>query len=256
MVFTVSVWDSYEKTSKNSIKFFMKKLLSILIFFFLFESSAKAEDSFILYKKPLLSGISLIQTDDTTSITYHGDIIKTYRNEEFPFTLLPHGPNEDIDCYNSLVKNTPSTTAKNIIWKEYLKHCLILQAKLIFGKYILFYAPSVEGNRVSIYDIRQKRFYHAMINTATSVRSIGGGLVFFTRNTQSICARSITLFRDGKTTTLFNDCTLTKSWWPMIEIQSYRVLRKSVIITYFPYKTVGYDSILDKSNRKNIQINF
>lgn len=235
----------------------MKKIFFLLSFSFLFVFSANAEDAFILYKRPLLSGISLVQTDDTTSITYHGETIKTYRNEEFAIALLPHGPDEDPDCYNSLLKNISSTSAKNILWKEYLKDCLILQTKRIFGRYILFYAPSIEGNRVSIYDIRKKKFYHAVINTATSVRSIiSGGLVFSTKNAQSTCPQSLILFRDGKVSSLFNDCILMKTWWPMIEMQSYRMLRKSIIVTYFPYKTVGYDSILDTSVRKRIQVNF
>ncbi len=233
----------------------MKKYILLIIILFPFTLSATWEDSFIIYRKPLLSGLSLTQTDDTTSIVYRGEIIKTYRNEEFPTVLLPHGPDEDPDCYNSLVKNSPSSWARNIIGKEYLKSCLILQTKLIRSRYILFYAPSVEWNRVSIYDIRNKKFYHFIINTATSIGTTrAGGIIFLTRKTQSTCARSLILFQYGKTKTLFDDCTLTKSGWPMIEIQSYRILRESILVRYYPYKVVWYDSILDKTSLFSVSI--
>ena len=192
----------------------MKKILIIIALSSLTLSAfARSEDDgFITYRKPLLPGLSLTQTDDTTSIIYRGRAIKTYQNKEFAIELLPHGPNEDPDCYNSLKRDIPATRAKNIIGKDYLRSCFILRSEVIRGRYILLYSPSVEGNRVSIYDIRAKKYYHHILNTVLSyVMARDRTLIFLSGNSQSPCERSLVAFRGGETKMLLDGCSLTKS---------------------------------------------
>lgn len=233
----------------------MKKYLFLICCLLPLFSYAWEEDGFISYRRPLAPWVSLVQTDDTTSILYRRQVIKTYQNKEFATELLPHGPNEDPDCYNSLVKNTPSSRAKNIIGKEYLRSCLILKSDLFRGKYILFYAPSIEGNRVSIYDIKAKKFYPFIINTALSVSLASDrSLVFLLSNRQSPCERSIVSFRNGATKKLYDDCRLMNSAFPSISIQKFQIIESSVEISYFPYTTVGLDIILDTVHTEKITL--
>lgn len=234
----------------------MKKFF-LISFLFIFPSSlfAWADDGFISYRRPLVPGVSLVQNDETTSIIYRGKTIKTYRNKEFATELLPHGPNEDPDCYNSLVKNTPSTRAKNIVGKEYLKSCLILTSDLFRGKYILFYAPSIEGNRVSLYDIRGKKFYHFLINTAISVAlTPDRGLLFLTSNRQSTCEHSLLYFKQWTLKKLYDDCRLISSEFPSISIQKFQITESSVEISYFPYTTRGLDTVLDTVHAEKLTL--
>lgn len=78
------------------------------------------------------------------------------------------------------------------------------------NRFILFYGPSVDGNRVSIYDIRMNKFAHAAVNNASQdVRfALGGGLVFFTKNIGSACQHSILLYKNNISRTLFDECSL------------------------------------------------
>jgi hypothetical protein len=233
----------------------MVKKISLILVFSLIPLSLFAEqwDGFITYRRALVPGVSIVQADDTTTILYRRKPIKIYQNKEFATELLPHGPNEDPDCYNSLRRDIPSTRAKNIIGKDYLRSCLVLDSKLFRGKYILFYAPSIEGNRVSIYDIRAKKFYHSIINTALSVEiTPDRGLVFLTSNRQSPCERSIIYFKNGATKKLYDDCRLTQLSTPLISLQSLRLSENSVGATYFPYRTSGYDTFLDTTKSENI----
>ena len=232
----------------------IKKISLFLIFVSLYWSLFAFEgDGFITYRRALVPWVSLVQTDDTTMILYRRKPIKVYQNKEVATELLPHGPNEDPDCYNSLRREISSTRAKNVIGKDYLKSCLILDSRLFRNQYILFYAPSIEGNRVSIYDIRAKKIYHSIINTALSVEiTPDRGLVFLTSNRQSPCERSIIYFKNGATKKLYDDCRLTQSSTPLISLQSLRLSENSVEATYFPYRTSGYDTFLDTTKSENI----
>lgn len=235
----------------------MIKKLSLLLILSLLPLSLFAEegDGFITYRRALVPGVSLVQNDETTTILFRRKPIKTYQNKEFATELLPHGPNDDPDCYNSLRRDIPSPRAKNIIGKDYLRSCLILDSKLIRGKYILFYAPSIEGNRVSIYDIQAKKFYHSIINTVLSVElTPDRGLVFLSSNRQSPCERSIVYFKNGATKKLYDDCRLAKAAIPLISLQSFRVLKDTVEATYFSYLTSGYDTVLDKTRSEKITL--
>jgi hypothetical protein len=142
------------------------KFLTFLFLFFLFPFSlfALEEEDFRIYKKPLLPGVAIAQTDTHTELLYEGNIIKKYVNTEFAIELLSHGPNDDPDCYNSLMSDSPALLAKNILGKEYLRSCLVLETRMIRNRYILFYGPSLDGNRVSVYDLRTKKFAHAAVN--------------------------------------------------------------------------------------------
>lgn len=191
------------------------------------------EDGFILYRRDLLPGLAVTQTDKTTSILYHGETIKTYKNEEFNIALLPHGPKEAPDCYNSLVKNAPSTYDRDRVGMEYLKSCLILKSERIFGRYILLYAPSIDGNRVSVYDMRNKKFFHFLLNTVLSYRKNSDGLlVFLTRDPNSWCGKSFLLFDEGKITKLTDSCMLSSDPSVPAKILSYRVFRNILTIYY------------------------
>jgi hypothetical protein len=123
----------------------MKKILVFLLV--LFPSFAFAnidEEGFILYRRALLPGFSLDQTENTTDLIYRGDVIKSYQNSEFAIELLPHGPLEEPDCYNSLSKNISSTRLKTLIGADYLKNCFIMKSDKIFNHYLLLYSPSIE----------------------------------------------------------------------------------------------------------------
>jgi hypothetical protein len=219
---------------------------------------ALGDDDFRIYKKPLLPWVEIAQTDTHTELIYKWRIIKRYTNTEFATELLPHGPDEEPDCYNSLIANTPSERAKNIVWKDYLRSCLVLETLMIRNRYILFYGPSVDGNRVSIYDTRTKKFAHAAVNNAHDVKTnIGWDLIFLTRNLGIGCQRSIIRYRDGLTTKLFDECALRSSGWPLIQIDSYRVYPKKMIIYYTPYVTIDDGNIvLDPKKKSQTTLTF
>lgn len=235
----------------------MKKIISLCILCATlpFSTFASEEDGFITYRRTLTPGVSITQTDDTTSIVFRRKVIKTYQNKEFATELLPHGPNDDPDCYNSLRRDIPSPRAKNIIWKEYLKSCLIIDSRLIRGKYILFYAPSIEGNRVSIYDIWVKKFYHFIINTALSVElTPNRWLLFLTSNRQLPCERSLIYFQNGNLMKLYDDCRLAKSPTPIISLRAFRIVKDTIELSYFSYLSSWYDTILDSTRSEKITL--
>ena len=231
----------------------MQKIL-ILIVFSIFPILAHADggfDEFRLYKKPLLKWVEIAQTETHTELLYNRVVIKRFVNAEFPTELYMNSPDEDPDCYNSLQNPAPSTRAKNIIGKEYLRSCLVLQTRLIQGRYILFYGPAVDGNRGSIYDIRAKKFYHSIVNNVLDVKTtIDGGLLFLKRNIGFTCQKSILLYKDGATHTVFDECSLQNIGYSSIHIDSYRLVRKNLIINYTPYiEQPSGDILLDRSRR-------
>lgn len=228
----------------------MKKLIFLILLFFpLFAFADIDEEGFILYKKPLLPGFSLDQTDATTELIYHWKVIKTYKNEEFSIELLPHGPNEEPDCYNSLSKNLSSSRFKTLIGRDYLKDCFILHSDKIQNSYLLLYSPSIEGNRVSLYDIKKKKFYHWILNTVLSYRrDAKGGLVFLTKSTYDICNRSIVYFKDGKLTKLADSCFLWIGWIPA-KIHSFKVVNSKVEITYSDVNLIENNYIPSKTEK-------
>ena len=236
----------------------MQKIL-ILIVFCIFPILAHADggfDEFRLYKKPLLKWVEIAQTETHTELLYNRVVIKTYVNAEFPTELLTHSPDEDPDCYNSLQSQAPSTRAKNIIGKDYLRSCLVLQTRLIRGRYILFYGPAVDGNRVSIYDIRTKKFYHGIVNNVLDVKTtIDGGLLFLKENVGFTCQKSILLYKDGATRTIFDECSLQNIGYSSIRIDSYRLVRQNLVINYTPYiEHASGDILLDRSRREQKMI--
>ncbi len=214
-------------------------------------SAAEGFDDFKIYQKPLLKGVEIVQTDTHTELIYNRIVIKKYVNAEFPTELLTHSPDEDPDCYNSLQSQAPSTRAKNIIGKDYLRSCLVLQTRLLKGRYILFYGPAVDGNRVSIYDISAKKFYHGIVNNVLDVKTlIDGRLLFLKGNIGSSCQKSILLYKDGEIHKIFDECSMRDIWYATIRIDSYRIVRKNLTINYTPYiEQPSGDILLDRSRR-------
>ncbi len=240
----------------------MKKIVFSLIFTFLFPTLISADgggfNDFRLYKKPLLKWIEIAQTESMTELLYHRRVIKTYQNAEFATELLTHSPDEDPDCYNSIHENVPTTRAKNIVGKDYLRACLVLQTRLIRNRYILFLGPSTDGNRVSIYDIRKEKFSHAIVNNALSMKTLlNGGIIFLTRNIGSSCEKSILLYKDGISRILFDECSFQNAGWPTINIDTYRVMRSGVEITYTPYvENASGNIVLDPRQKSKKTIKF
>lgn len=239
----------------------MKKYI-ILFILFIFPLSLSAEggwfDEFRLYKKPLLKWVEIAQSDEYTELFYNRVIIKRYKNAEYPTELYTHSPDEDPDCYNSLQNPAPSTRAKNIIGRDFLRACLVLETKLLKNRYILFYWPSVDGNRVSLYDIRTKKFSHALMNNVLDVRTtLAGGIVFVTKSFGTSCQKKIILYKDGVSRTMFDECSLQSTGWPLIHIDSYRIFPRYMIVSYTPYVTeADGDIILDPSKKSTKTINF
>lgn len=208
------------------------------------------EDGFILYKKPLLPGFSFNQTETTTELIFRGDVIKTYKNEEFDIELLPHGPNEEPDCYNSLSKNLPSSRFKTLIWKDYLKDCFILRSDKILNHYLLLYSPSLEWNRVSLYDIRAKKYYHWILNTVLSYRRYTrGGLIFLSKNSHHTCNRTLSIFRNGALKKLIDNCQMSANGIP-VKIHSFLIKNDDLLITYSPVNLEGNNYITSKEEKK------
>ncbi len=232
------------------------KPFSFFLLLILAPLSLFAEEDFHIYKKPLLPGIYITQTDTHTELIYKWKMIKKYVNTEFAIELLPHGPEEMPDCYNSLSKSIPSTRAKNIIGKDYLRSCLVLQTLLIRNRFILFYGPSVDGNRVSVYDIRTGRFAHWVANNVIGVKStIRGEIVFFVRNLWSTCQRSLYLYKDGISKSVFDECSLEATGGPLIQIHGYRVTPGKLRVDYTPYRIEATgDYVLDMKMRSNIAL--
>lgn len=197
---------------------------------------AEGFDDFRLYKKPLLKWVEIAQTETHTELFYNRVMIKRFVNAEFPTELYTHSPDEDPDCYNSLQNLAPSTRAKNIIGKDYLRACLVLQTKLLKNRYILFYGPSADGNRVSIYDIRTKKFYYGIMNNVSSVKpTIDNRLVAQMKTIGTTCSRKIVLYQSGTLQTLFDECSMKNVGYPSIKITDFRIQRKNLIINYIPY---------------------
>jgi hypothetical protein len=228
----------------------MRKIfLLILLVFPCFAFADIDEEGFILYKKPLLPGFSFNQTDSTTELIYRWKVIKSYKNEEFAIELLPHGPNEEPDCYNSLSKNLSSSRFKTLIGRDYLKDCFILHSDKIQNSYLLLYSPSIEGNRVSLYDIKKKKFYHWILNTVLSYRrDNNGGIVFLTKSTYDICNRSLVYFKDGRLTKLADSCFLGIGGIPA-KIHSFRVMKNLVEITFSDVQLIENNYIPSKIER-------
>ncbi len=209
-------------------------------------------DDFRLYKKPLLKGIEIAQTETHTDLFYNRILIKSYVNAEFATELLPHWPNEDPDCYNSLHNTIPSNRTKDIIGREYLRSCLVLQTQLIRGRYILFLGPSTDGNRISIYDIRAKKFSHAIINNALSFQTTrDGNLIAFVRNIGSPCERSILLYKWGVITFLFDECTFQDHGGAAIRIDSFKIRNHNIDISYTPYTEDATGNIVLTPSQKS-----
>lgn len=141
------------------------RILALLfcIFLFLDLQSAAALDDFFSYQRSLLPGVSLTQTDETTSLLYRGRVIKTYQNAEYALELLAHGPLERPDCFNSRTPKSLTLDQKNATGKEYLKNCLIMRSERIGSRYLLFYHPSSNGYRVSVYDTRAQKYFHGIV---------------------------------------------------------------------------------------------
>ena len=239
----------------------MKKLCLLITLTLLFPSLVHADgwfDDFRLYKKPLLKGVEIAQTDTTTELLYNRVVIKTYQNAEFATELLTHSPDEDPDCYNSIHENIPTTRARNIVGKDYLRACLVLQTKLIRNRYILFLGPSTDGNRISVYDIRKQKFSHAVVNNALSMKIlINGGIIFLTRNIGSSCEKSILLYKDEISRILFDECSFQNAGWPAINIDSYRVMRSGVEVTYTPYvENASGNIVLDLPQKSKKTLTF
>lgn len=229
----------------------MKKIfISFLLLFPTFVFADIDEEGFILYRKPLLPGFSFNQTDTKTELIYRWKVIKSYQNEEFDISLLPHGPKEEPDCYNSLRKNITSNRLKNLIGADYLRDCFILDSGKIANSYLLLYSPSIEGNRVSLYDLKKKKFYHWVLNTVLSYRlHKSWALVFLTKNSQSVCNRTLSMFKDGQLTKLTDSCFLNSNGIP-VKIYWFKIVWDMVEISYSDVNLVGNDYIPRETQRK------
>jgi hypothetical protein len=116
-------------------------------------------------------------------ILYRRKPIKVYQNKEFATELLPHGPNEDPDCYNSLRREISSTRAKNVIGKDYLKSCLILDSRLsqkgvpdlLVGRQGVTYLMEVKERKGELTD-DQEIFFENWQGQAAIVRTVEGAL--------------------------------------------------------------------------------
>lgn len=233
---------------------FMKKLFIIaLLFFPLFSYAQFSEDEgFILYKRPLLPGFSINQTDETTELIYRGKVIKVYNNKEFAIELLPHGPNEEPDCYNSATNNSSSPQIRTRIGADYFRDCFILKSDKILNQFLLFYSPSFEGNRVSLYDIKKKKFYHWILNTVLSYRRYANGaIIFLTKNTQNVCNRSIIFFQDGLLTKLTDSCLMSSNGIP-VKIHGFKILGNDIEITFSDLNLIDNEYIVSKTQKKYI----
>lgn len=222
-------------------------------------SETSTEDiDYRIYKKPILADIRIEQTDIHTHILYKWKVIKEYVNSEFATELLPHGPNEEPDCYNSLQRQIPSSRAKDIIGKDYLRSCLVLQTKKIGARYIVFYGPWISGNRLSLYDIQSKKFYHNLVNNILDAQVVlDGGLVFLSKDAGSLCRKKVSIYIDGSTRVLFDECSLANTGIPYISIDRITTEAKALSIYYTPYVTLpSGDMILDRTKKSKKIINF
>ena len=94
---------------------------------------------FIENKKIFSPGITFKQTDTETQILYHGNVIKTYQNSEYPNILLRSMVTKQPDCANSTRSNTKDEKTKNELGKNYLRQCLIEEMRYYPKDYILFF---------------------------------------------------------------------------------------------------------------------
>lgn len=230
----------------------MKKIL--IAFFLLLPLHTYAdmseEEGFILYRRPLIAGFTFNQTDATTELIYRWKTIKTYKNAEFSIELLPHGPNQEPDCYNSLSKNIASSRLKTLIGRDYLKNCFIMKTDKIMNDFLLLYSPSIEWNRVSLYDLKKKKFYHWILNTVISYRRHKSGwIIFLTKESHSICNRTLSFFRDGQLTKLTDNCFLGIHGIPA-KIYSFKIVGDRVEITYSDVNLIGNDYIPSPLQKK------
>ncbi|GAB0174687.1 MAG: hypothetical protein HHAS10_05660 [Candidatus Altimarinota bacterium] len=232
----------------------MKKSVALLVLLFPLFSHAQSgeEEGFILYKRPLLPGFSLNQTDDTTELIYRGKTIKTYKNAEFAIELLPHGPNEEPDCYNSSIITSSSLSKKARIGADYFRDCFILKSDKILNQFLLFYSPSFEGNRVSIYDIRKKKFYHWILNTVLSYRrDPNGAIIFLTKSTQNLCNRSIVLFENGTLKKLTDSCLMSSNGIP-VKIYGFKILGNDIEVTFSELNLIEGEYVVSKTQKQYI----
>ena len=226
------------------------------ITFLLGMSSVFAESDFVIYRKPLIDGVSIAQTDETTSIVYRWETIKTYKNHEFATELLPHGPNEEPDCANSLARNPVSNRTKNIIGRDYLKSCLILRSEYVGGRYLIFYHPSIDGYKISVYDTKIKKYYHGMINSAIETKRIRTNKILFrTRDVQSTCSDGFILFEKGTIKTVFDSCSLRSQSIDLVQVAKYTIRGKKLMMTYIPYENQNNDLVLNPKRKATISIN-
>lgn len=232
-----------------------KTLLTSLLFLLPYSLFAIEEwyEELRIYKKPLDKWIEIAQTETHTEIFYNRILIKRYVNAEFPVELLPHSPDEDPDCYNSYHNQTQSSRAKELIWQEYLRSCLVLQTKILKNRFILFYGPSADGNRVSLYDKKIKKFYHGIMNNVLDVRATNDGrLVFLVRKFGTDCARELFLYNEWSITSIWNECTLRETWGPLVHIDGYRIVPRKIRLTYTPYILSPDGSLLLDKKKKTI----
>lgn len=208
---------------------------------------------FIENKKIFSPGITFKQTDTETMILYHGNIIKTYPNIEYPNILLRSMVTKQPDCANSSKSHTKDIKTKNELGKNYLRQCLIEEMRYYPKDYILFFWPSIDGHTVSIYDIGMNRFFHHIIGTTTQIRfSKGKGIIFMVSNPGLYCNSSVWHYRDGKTKKIFDECTLEDQGWLHVKIDTATFSGSTINITYKPL-IISWDSLLEWG-KKNYSI--
>lgn len=206
-------------------------------------------DEYLQNKKIFSPGITFKQTDTDTMILYHGTVIKTYRNYEFPNILLRSMVTKEPDCANSERSNTKDEVTRNELGKNYLRQCLIQEMRYYPKGYILFFWPSIDGHTISLYDINLKKFFYNIIGTTTQIRfSKGKGILFMVSNPWLYCNSSIWHYKDGKSKKIFDECTLENEWWQHVKINTATFRWSYIDITYKPL-IISWDNLLEWSKK-------
>lgn len=206
-------------------------------------------EDFIEHKKTFAPGITFTQTDTETNILYHGNIIKSYPNREYPLILLRDMVTKKPDCANSERSTSTDNGVKNQLGKDYLRQCLVMEMRYYPNDYILFFGPSIDGHTVSLYDIGLNKFLHHIIGTTTQIRfAKDKGIIFMVSNPGLYCNSSVWYYRNGKTKKVFDECTLENQWWAHVVIDTATFNGSNISITYRPLTLIG-DSYMQWSKQ-------
>ncbi len=210
----------------------------------------KEATDFIDNKKIFVPWVTMTQTETETNLLFHGNVIKTYKNIEYPISLLRDMNTKIPDCANSKKGNATSYAAKTSLGKEYLRICLVLRMRSFVWEYLLFYWPSISGHTISLYDIKLGKFFHHIIGTTTQIRfTTGKGILFTVSQPWLYCNQSIWSYNEGKIRKVFDECTLENAWWDHVLIDSATFGSSTIDILYKPLKLIG-DSYIAQARQK------